>query len=105
MTSTMRCHMRMFFIARFHRRARVSSEMKSATPGNIIFATPPRAAPPLQPRAYVGYRTVEVEYIYENFLADRAAIQKLDRPSHNTISIIRRITISNFSDLACALVM
>jgi hypothetical protein len=95
----------MFFIARFHCRARVSSKMKRATPGSIILATPPRAASPLQPRAYVGYRTMEVEYIYESFLADRAAIQKFDRPSHNTISTIHRITVSNFSDLACALVV
>jgi hypothetical protein len=47
--------------------------------------------------AYVGSRTVEFGWIYENAGGDQGTIRKIKMPPSNTISIISRITISNFS--------
>jgi hypothetical protein len=60
----MRCLMRLFFCARSHRGARMSSKMTKAvrerkTPAHRC------AVPPRHQRAYVRYRTVEVEDNFE----------------------------------------
>src|SRR5450756_1569158 len=65
MTSMMRGHVRMFFVARTHSRARVSSKMRSTTRDDTITAMLSRTAPPLHQRAHVGYRTMEFECNFE----------------------------------------
>src|SRR5665647_619864 len=63
MTSVMRCRVRLFFVARIHCRARVSSKMTSMMRSEKFYVGVDARSPPLIYRSYVVCRTVEREYI------------------------------------------
>src|SRR5665647_875710 len=98
MTSVMRCRVRLFFVARIHCRARVSSKMTSMMRSEKFYVAVDARSHPLIYRSYVVCRTVERKYYFVMAATTVAGnIEKLEVPPCITIGYISRITISKIS--------